>query len=92
MLEKATNDITIIPDIRLKLSQYYKIIELAEKVDCPVDICNGRSKEQGHYTAYFTAENAISIQKKLLGILAWFNKWHDKVNIIDNNANNFLPI
>ena len=41
MLEKATNDITIIPDIRLKLSQYYKIIELAEKVDCLVDISNG---------------------------------------------------
>ena len=42
--------------------------------------------------AYFTARKSISIQKELLGILAWFNKWHDKVNIIDNNANNFLPI
>ena len=92
MLKKATNDITIIPDIRLKSSQYDKIIELAEKVDCLVDICNGRSKKQGHYTAYFTPENAISIQKELLGILAWFNKWHDKVNSIENNANSFLPI
>ena len=76
----------------MKSSQYDKIIELAEKVDCLVDICNGRSKKQGHYTAYFTPENAISIQKELLGILAWFNKWHDKVNSIENNANSFLPI
>ena len=28
----------------------------------------------------------------MLGILAWFNKWHDKVNSIENNANSFLPI
>ena len=43
MFKKATNDITIIPDICLKL-------------------------------------------------LAWFNKWHDKVNSIENNTNSFLPI
>ena len=74
MLEKAAHDTTIILDIRLKSSQYYKIIELIEKVDCPVDIFNGRLKKQGHYTAYFTARKSISIQKELLGILAWFNK------------------
>ena len=76
----------------MKSSQYDKIIELAEKVDYLVDICNGRSKKQGYYTAYFTPENSISIQKELLWILAWFNKWYNKVNSIENNTNSFLPI
>ena len=28
----------------------------------------------------------------MLEILAWFNKWHDKINSIENNANSFLSI
>ena len=28
----------------------------------------------------------------MLGILAWFNKWYDKVNSIENNSNSFLLI
>ena len=76
----------------MKSSKYDKIIGLAEKVDCLVDICNGWSKKQVDYTTYFTPENTISIKKELLGILAWFNKWHDKVNSIEINTNSFLPI
>ena len=45
----------------MKSSQYDKTIELAKKIDCLVDICNGRSKKQGYYIAYLTPENAISI-------------------------------
>ena len=28
----------------------------------------------------------------MIRILAWFNKWYDKVNSIENNVNSFLPI
>ena len=30
--------------MRLELSLYENLIELAETIDCPVDICNGYSK------------------------------------------------
>ena len=69
MLRKATNDSSIHPNLRLKQNQYDKIIEMAEKVDKLVDICNGRSKEKGKYTLYFTTENGHKIQNKLLNIL-----------------------
>ena len=52
MLIKATNDDSILPNLRLKQNQYDKIIEMAEKVDKLVDICNGRSKEKGKYIYY----------------------------------------
>ena len=51
MLRKVINDSRIIPNLRLKQNQYIKIIEIAEKVDELVDIFNGRSKEEGKYTA-----------------------------------------
>ena len=51
MLRKVINDSKIIPNLRLKQNLYIKIIEIAEKVDELVDIFNGRSKEEGKYTA-----------------------------------------
>ena len=45
---------------------------MAENVDKLVDICNGRSKEKGKYTVYFTPENGHKIQIELLDILDWF--------------------
>ena len=72
MLRKATNDSSIHPNVDLKQNQYEKIIEMAEKVDKLVDICNGRSKEKRKYTAYFNPENGHKIQIELLDILDWF--------------------
>ena len=51
MLRKVINESRIIPNLRLKQNLYIKIIEIAEKVDELVDIFNGRSKEEGKYTA-----------------------------------------
>ena len=62
MLRKATNDSSIIPNLRLKQNQYDKIIERAEKVDKLVNICNSKSKGKGKYTAYFTPEDNHKIQ------------------------------
>ena len=65
---------------------------MTEKVDKLVDICNGRSKEKGKYTAYFTPENGHKIQNELLDILDWFTKWNDSVKRLGNNKDNFLPV
>ena len=74
MLRKATNDSSTRPNLRLKQNQYNKIIEMAEKIDKLVDICNVRSKEKGKYTVYFTPENDHKIQNEALDILDWFTK------------------
>ena len=50
---------------------------MAKKVDKLVDIYNGKSKEKGKYTAYFTPKDGHKIQIKLLHILAWFTKLND---------------
>ena len=65
---------------------------MAERVDKLVYICNGRSKEKGKYTAYFTPENGHKMQNKLLDILDWFTKWDDSVKRLGNNKDNFLPV
>ena len=64
MLRKATNDSSIHPNLCLKQNQYNKIIEITEKEDKLGDICNGRSKEKGKYTAYFTPENGHKFKMK----------------------------
>ena len=92
MLRKVINNSSIHPNLHLKQNQYDKIIEMAEKVDKLVDICNGRSKEKGKYTAYFTPENGHKIQNELLHILDWFTKWNDSIKRLGNNKDNFLPV
>ena len=65
---------------------------MAKKVDKLVDIYNGKSKEKGKYTAYFTPKDGHKIQIKLLHILAWFTKWNNTVKRLGNNKDNFLPV
>ena len=65
---------------------------MAKKVDKLVDIYNGKSKEKGKYTAYFTPKDGHKIQIKLLHILAWFTKWNDTVKRLGNNKDNFLSV
>ena len=56
---------------------------MAERVDKLVYICNGRSKEKGKYTAYFTPKNGHKIQNELLDILDWFTKWNDSIKRLE---------
>ena len=86
MIRKETNDSSTLPNLRLKQNQYDKIIEMAEKVDKLVHICNGRSKEKVTYTANFTPEDSHK------NILDWFTKWNDTVKRLGNDKDNFLPV
>ena len=63
---------------------------MAEKVDKLVDICNGRSKDKGKCTEYFTPEDSHKIQIGLLDILGWFSKWNGTIKRLGNDKNNFF--
>ena len=65
---------------------------MAEKVDKLVDICNGRSKDKGKCTEYFTPEDSHKIQIGLLDILGWFSKWNGTIKRLGNDEDNFLPV
>jgi hypothetical protein len=73
MLKQGVEDDTI--KVPLGKHRYGSLIQLAERVDRLVDICNGRSKNSTEW-AVFTPENGKAIQRELLEILQWFSKWH----------------
>jgi hypothetical protein len=91
MIKKSLLDPSIVSDLRLCPDKYRKIIEMAENVDRLVDICNGRSKEQGKYFSYYTPESGEKIQRELLSILDWFTKWRESVRQNGDNKYDFIP-
>ena len=64
---------------------------MARAVNHLVDICNGRSKQQGESTAYYTLSTGAAIQKDLLDILDWFNFWYTSVKRTGNKKYDFIP-
>ena len=65
MMRTSMENTSIVSDLRLCPDKYQKIIEMAEHVDRLVDICNGRSKEQGKFFSYYTPESGEKNQKEL---------------------------